>query len=145
VEALCRLERYATVQHLVSIVTGRLARGRTALDALLAAIPGGSVTGAPKRRACEIIAALEPAARGAYCGSIGWLGLDGDADWNLLIRTFVAADGATTFAAGGGITASSDPAAEHAESLHKAEGMLRVLASLGTDAAARPAGGGGGA
>ena len=131
VEALCRLERYATVQHLVSIVTGRLAPERTALDALVAAIPGGSVTGAPKRRACEIISGLEPVARGAYCGSIGWLGLDGDADWNLLIRTLVAGGGATTFAAGGGITASSDPAAEHAESLHKAEGMLRVLASLG--------------
>ena len=136
VEALCRLERYATVQHLVSIVTGRLAAGRTALDALLSAIPGGSVTGAPKRRACEIVSALEPVPRGAYCGSIGWLGLDGDADFNLLIRTFVAADGATTFAAGGGITAASDPAAEHAESLHKAEGMLRVLASLGSAAAA---------
>jgi len=134
VEALCRLERYATVQHLVSIVTGRLARDRTALDALLAAIPGGSVTGAPKRRACEIVSLLEPVPRGAYCGSIGWLGLDGDADWNLLIRTFVAAGGATTFSAGGGITAASDPAAEHAESLHKAEGMLRVLGSLAADA-----------
>lgn len=133
VEALCRLERYATVQHLVSIVSGRLRPGAVPLDALLAALPGGSVTGAPKHRACEIITALEPVARGAYCGSIGYLGLDGSADFNLLIRTFVATDGATTFSAGGGITAASAPAAEHAESLHKAEGMLRVLASLGRD------------
>lgn len=130
VEALCRIERYATVQHLVSIVTGRLAPDALALDALLAALPGGSVTGAPKHRACEIISEVEPVARGAYCGSIGWLGLDGGADFNLLIRTFVAAAGSTTFAAGGGITAASDPEAERAESLHKAEGMLRVLAAL---------------
>jgi len=127
VEALCRLERYRYVQHLVSIVAGRLRRGLTALDALDAALPGGSVTGAPKHRACEIIAELEGFARGAYCGSLGYVGFDGTADFNLLIRTFVAADGLVTFAAGGGITAASDPAAEHAESLHKAEGMLRVL------------------
>ncbi len=141
VEALCRRERYATVQHLVSIVTGRLRPRFGPLDALLAALPGGSVTGAPKHRACEIISDLEPVARGAYCGSIGYLGLDSSADWNLLIRTFVAGNGATTFSAGGGITAASLPDAEHAESLHKAEGMLRVLASLGRDAAPWPAGG----
>jgi len=130
VEALCRLERYRYVQHLVSIVSGRLRRGLTALDALDAALPGGSVTGAPKHRACEIISELEGFARGAYCGSLGYLGFDGTADFNLLIRTFVATDGLLTFAAGGGITAASDPAAEHAESLHKAEGMLRVLDSF---------------
>ena len=101
------------------------------LDALEAAIPGGSVTGAPKRRACEIISALEGTARGAYCGCLGYLGLDGSADFNLLIRTFVAGGGRLSFSAGGGITAASDPAAEHAESLHKAEGMLRVLDDLG--------------
>lgn len=138
---LCRRERYATVQHLVSIVTGRLRPRFGPLDALLTALPGGSVTGAPKHRACEIISALEPVARGAYCGSIGYLGLDSSADWNLLIRTFVAGNGATTFAAGGGITAASVPDAEHAESLHKAEGMLRVLASLGRDAQPGAAGG----
>jgi len=141
VEALCRRERYATVQHLVSIVTGRLRPRCGPLDALLAALPGGSVTGAPKHRACEIISALEPVARGAYCGSIGYLGLDSSADWNLLIRTFVAGNGATTFSAGGGITAASVPDAEHAESLHKAEGMLRVLGSLGRDAEPGAAGG----
>jgi para-aminobenzoate synthetase component 1 len=134
VEALCRRERYATVQHLVSIVTGRLRPRFGPLDALLAALPGGSVTGAPKHRACEIISAVEPVARGAYCGSIGYLGLDSSADFNLLIRTLVAGNGRTTFSAGGGITASSLPDAEHAESLHKAEGMLRVLSSLDRDA-----------
>jgi len=131
VEALCRLERYRYVQHLVSIVAGRLRPGLTALDALDAAIPGGSVTGAPKHRACEIIRDLENFARGAYCGSLGYVGLDGTADWNLLIRTFVVTTAGVRFAVGGGITAASDPAAEHAEALHKAEGMLRVLATFG--------------
>jgi para-aminobenzoate synthetase component I len=131
VEALCRLERFRYVQHLVSIVAGRLGPGLGPLDALEVAIPGGSITGAPKRRACEIISALEGTARGAYCGCLGYLGLDGAADFNLLIRTFVAGGGTISFSAGGGITAASDPAAEHAESLHKAEGMLRVLDELG--------------
>ena len=136
VEALCRLERYRYVQHLVSIVAGRLRPGLTAIDALDAGLPGGSVTGAPKHRACEIITTLEGVARGAYCGSLGYVGFDGTADFNLLIRTFVASGGTITFAAGGGITAASDPAAEHAESLHKAEGMLRVLDSFDTSKAA---------
>jgi len=138
VEALCRLERYQFVQHLVSVVAGRLRPGLGPVDALVAAIPGGSVTGAPKRRACEIIAALEGFGRGAYCGSLGWIGFDGDADWNLLIRTFVVGPAATTFAVGGGITARSDPAAEYAETLHKAEGMVRVLRAL-ADAPPAPA------
>ncbi len=131
VEALCRLERYRYVQHLVSVVAGRLRPGLGVLDAIEAAIPGGSVTGAPKHRACEIISQLEGVARGPYCGCLGYLGLDGSADFNLLIRTFVAGDGIVSFSAGGGITAASDPAAEYAESLHKAEGMLRVLDALG--------------
>jgi para-aminobenzoate synthetase component 1 len=130
VEALCRLERYRYVQHLVSIVAGRLRPGLTPLDALDAAIPGGSVTGAPKHRACEIIGQLEGFVRGAYCGSLGYVGFDGTADFNLLIRTFVVGPDSITCAVGGGITASSDPAAEYAETLHKAEGMLRVLASF---------------
>jgi para-aminobenzoate synthetase component 1 len=130
VEALCRLERYRTVQHLVSIVAGRLRPGLGALDAILAALPAGSVTGAPKHRACEIISELEGRGRGAYCGSVGYVGFDGAADFNLLIRTLVAGPAGLSFAAGGGVTAASDPAAEHAESLHKAEGILRVLALL---------------
>jgi para-aminobenzoate synthetase component 1 len=131
VEALCRLERYRYVQHLVSVVAGRLRPGLSALDAVVAAMPGGSVTGAPKHRACQVISEQEAASRGAYCGCLGYLGLDGSADFNLLIRTFVTGEGMTSFSAGGGITASSDPAEEYAESLHKAEGMLRVLDELG--------------
>jgi para-aminobenzoate synthetase component 1 len=131
VEAFCRLERFRYVQHLVSIVAGRLRPGLTPLDALDAAIPGGSVTGAPKHRACEIISHEEGFTRNAYCGSLGFIGLDGAADFNLLIRTFVVSPDAISFAVGGGITARSDPAAEYAETLHKAEGMFRVLASFG--------------
>ncbi len=130
VEALCRLERYRYVQHLVSIVAGRLRPGLGPLDAFLAALPAGSVTGAPKHRACEIISDLEGFARGAYCGSVGYVGFDGAADFNLLIRTLVSGPNGLSFAAGGGITAASDPAAEYAESLHKAEGILRVIAAL---------------
>jgi len=130
VEALCRLERYAYVQHLVSVVAGRLRPGVSAVDCLAAVSPGGSVTGAPKRRACEIISELEGLARGPYCGSIGYFSCDGAADFNILIRTFVAAAGSLTFSAGGGITVASDPAEEYAETLHKAEGMLRVLKAV---------------
>lgn len=139
VEALCRLERYRYVQHLVSIVAGRLRPGLRAFDAVDAAIPGGSVTGAPKHRACEIISELEGMSRGPYCGSLGYVGFDGTADFNLLIRTFVVAPGLISFAVGGGITHRSDPAAEYDETLHKAEGMLRVLEAVASPAAA-PAG-----
>ena len=141
VESLCRLERYRYVQHLVSIVSGRLQPGRQALDAVEAAFPGGSVTGAPKFRACEIIRDLEGVSRGAYCGSLGFLGFDGNADFNLLIRTFVVTSTGVRFSAGGGITAASDPVAEYAESLHKAEGMLRVLESFGFGIAGSGTGG----
>jgi len=141
VESLCRLERYRYVQHLVSIVSGRLQPGRQALDAVEAAFPGGSVTGAPKFRACEIIRDLEGVSRGAYCGSLGFLGFDGNADFNLLIRTFIVTSTGVRFSAGGGITAASDPVAEYAESLHKAEGMLRVLGSFGFGIAGSAAGG----
>jgi para-aminobenzoate synthetase component 1 len=138
VERLCRLERYRYVQHLVSIVAGRLREGLQALDAVEAGIPGGSITGAPKHRACEIISDLEKIARGAYCGSLGYIGFDGTADFNLLIRTFVVARDRVTFAAGGGITVRSDPAAEYEETLHKAEGMLRALDAT-AGGSARPA------
>jgi para-aminobenzoate synthetase component 1 len=137
VEALCRLERYRYVQHLVSVVAGQLRPRLTPLDAILAAFPGGSVTGAPKHRACEIISELERVARGPYCGALGYLGLDGSTDFNLLIRTFVLSNGLVCFSAGGGITAASDPASEYAESLHKAEGMLRVLDALGIGGAGK--------
>jgi para-aminobenzoate synthetase component 1 len=127
VESLCRLESYRYVHHLVSVVTGRLRPGVGPVDLLRAAFPGGSVTGAPKVRAMEIIAELEPTARGAYCGSLGYLGFDGSMDTNLLIRTFTLGRGWVQFPVGGGIVADSDPAAEYAETLHKAEGLLRAL------------------
>ena len=138
VESLCRLERFQYVQHLVSIVTGRLRKGLHALDAFEAAIPGGSITGAPKHRACEIISELEDMVRGAYCGSLGYLGFDGSADFNLLIRTFVIESGRVFFAAGGGITVRSDPVAEYEETLHKAEGMLRAIDAATTTRTSSP-------
>lgn len=125
---VCRLETYPTVHHLVSEVRGRLRRGQSSLDLIRAAFPGGSVTGAPKVRAMEIIAELEPDARGPYCGSLGWLGYDGAMDLNILIRTFTAARGWLQFPVGGGIVADSDPEREYDETLHKAAGLLRALA-----------------
>src|SRR5207248_3339218 len=127
VPALCRLESYRTVHHLVSEVRGRLRDGLGPMDLLRAAFPGGSVTGAPKVRAMEIIAELEPTARGPYCGSLGYLGFDGGMDVNILIRTFTVAKGWMQFPVGGGIVADSDPEAEYAETLHKAQGLLRAL------------------
>jgi para-aminobenzoate synthetase component 1 len=127
VEALCRLESYRYVHHLVSVVTGRLRTDRTPIDLLRAAFPGGSVTGAPKIRAMEIIAELEPTARGAYCGSLGYLGFDGTMDTSILIRTFTVGRGWVQFPVGGGVVADSEPDSEYQETLHKAEGLLRAL------------------
>jgi para-aminobenzoate synthetase component 1 len=128
VSALCRLESYPYVHHLVSVVAGRLRPECGPLDLLRAAFPGGSVTGAPKVRAMEIIAELEPTARGPYCGSVGYLGFDGAMDTNLLIRTFTVGRGWVQFPVGGGIVADSTPEGEYAETLHKAEGLVRTLA-----------------
>jgi len=127
VTRLCGLETYAYVQHLVSVVRGRLRSGATAIDLLRAAFPGGSVTGAPKIRAMEIISELEPAARGAYCGSLGYLGFDGSMDTSILIRTITAGWGWWQLPVGGGIVAQSDPQREYEETWHKAEGLLRAL------------------
>jgi para-aminobenzoate synthetase component 1 len=127
VAALCRLESYRFVHHLVSEVRGRLRPGLGPVDLLRAAFPGGSVTGAPKVRAMEIIADLEPCARGAYCGSLGYVGFDGTMDTNILIRTFTVGRGWVQFPVGGGIVADSDPEREYEETWHKAEGMLRAL------------------
>jgi para-aminobenzoate synthetase component 1 len=127
VEALCRLESHPFVHHLVSEVRGRLRAGMGPTDLLRAAFPGGSVTGAPKIRAMEIISELERTARGPYCGSIGWLGFNGDMDTNLLIRTFVHDPSWLSFSVGGGIVADSTPESEYAETWHKAEGLLRAL------------------
>jgi para-aminobenzoate synthetase component 1 len=127
VEEVCRLESFRTVHHLVSEVRGRMRHGLGPVDLLRAAFPGGSVTGAPKIRAMEIIAELEPTARGPYCGSLGYIGFDGSMDSNLLIRTFTIGKGWVQFCVGGGIVADSDPQREYEETWHKAEGMLRAL------------------
>jgi para-aminobenzoate synthetase component I len=125
--SLAVLETYAGVHHLVSSVTGRLSDGRTALDLLAAAFPGGSVTGVPKLRAMEIITELEREARGVYCGAIGCLGFDGFMDTNIAIRTVSFRNGRASFHAGGGITALSEPAAEYQETLDKAERILQAF------------------
>jgi para-aminobenzoate synthetase component 1 len=131
VPTLFGLESYATVHHLVSVVTGALAEGRSAVDLLRACFPGGSVTGAPKIRAMEIIAELEPTARGPYCGAIGYLSADGGMDSNIVIRTYCIQDQDLTFQVGGGIVADSDPQSEYDESLAKAKALIEVLAQGG--------------
>lgn len=128
VPRLCGLESFATVHHLVSEVRGRLRPGRGPVDLLRAAFPGGSVTGAPKIRAMEIIHELEGARRGPYCGALAWIGFDGAMDSSILIRTLTVARGRVWAQAGGGIVADSDPAAEYEESLVKARALLRTLA-----------------
>ena len=124
------LESYARVHHLVSTVRGRLAEGQTAVSLLRACFPGGSITGAPKLRAMEIIEELEPHRRGVYCGAIGYIGFDGAMDSNIAIRTMVHSDGVTRLWAGGGIVADSDPEAEYRETYHKAAALLDVLQQM---------------
>jgi para-aminobenzoate synthetase component 1 len=127
VDSVCRLESYQTVHHLVSEVRGQLRPGLGPIDLLRASFPGGSVTGAPKVRAMEVIAELEPTARGPYCGSLGYIGFDGTMDTNILIRTFTIGKGWIQFPVGGGIVADSTPEGEYAETLDKAEGLVRAL------------------
>jgi para-aminobenzoate synthetase component 1 len=127
VPKLCEVESFATVHHLVSTVTGTLAPGKDALDLLRGCFPGGSITGAPKRRAMEIIEELEPHRRGIYCGSIGYLGYDGSMDTNIAIRTLVISGGRARFWAGGGIVADSDWRSEYQETLDKAAAFFTAL------------------
>jgi para-aminobenzoate synthetase component 1 len=127
VPSVCSVETYRYVHHLVSEVRGRLREGLGPIDLLRAAFPGGSVTGAPKIRAMEIIAELEPTARGPYCGSLGYVGFDGTMDTSILIRTFTLGRGWIQFPVGGGIVADSSPEMEYEETWHKAEGLLRAL------------------
>ena len=127
VPRLCRLERTAAVQHLVSTVTGVLAEGRDAFDLLAASFPGGSITGAPKISAMEILEGLEPVRRGPYTGAIGWIGPDGAMQTSIAIRTFVADGRRLTLHVGGGITWKSDPAAEWDETVIKARGPLEAI------------------
>lgn len=124
VPELVRLERYAQVFHLVSTVRGTLREGVSHAEAFRACFPGGSITGAPKKRAREVIAELEPVPRGIYTGAIGWFGFNGESRWSIAIRTAVHAGSELAFHVGAGIVADSDPGAEYEETLHKAEGFF---------------------
>ncbi len=131
IRQLCQMEEYRHVIHLVSAVEGRLAAEADIGDLIAAVFPGGSVTGAPKIRATEIISELEPTARGAYCGSLGFIGADGRAELNLLIRTITAGGGWWRFSVGGGIVAQSDPERELQETFDKAAGLLAAIDAVG--------------
>jgi para-aminobenzoate synthetase component 1 len=130
VPRLFELERFARVQHLVSTVHGRLAEGYTPIDLLRACFPGGSITGAPKLRAMEVIEELEPHRRGVYCGAIGYIGFDGTMDTSIAIRTLVHSEGVARLWAGGGIVADSDAESEYRETYHKAAPLLDLLERL---------------
>jgi anthranilate synthase component 1 len=127
VPELMVLERYSHVTHIVSSVTGELAPGKDALDALQATFPAGTLSGAPKIRAMEIIDALEPARRGLYGGALGYLDLRGNLDFCIAIRSFFFRGGRVTLQAGAGIVADSDPAAEQRETEAKAGALLAAL------------------
>jgi para-aminobenzoate synthetase component 1 len=127
VSELAILENYPTVFHLTSTIEGRLRQGRDAIDLLKATFPGGSITGAPKVRAMQIIDELEPTRRGIYTGAIGYLGFDGDMDLNIVIRTIVVKDGRACFQVGGGIVYDSQPEAEYQETLDKGRALVRAL------------------
>jgi anthranilate synthase component I len=127
VEPYRSIERYSHVMHLVSGVRGRLAPGRDAFDLFAAAFPAGTLVGAPKVRAMQILDALEPTGRGLYGGTVGYFGLRGDMDQAIAIRTLVFQGDRYGYQAGAGIVSDSDPAAEHAEIVAKSAAMLRAL------------------
>jgi para-aminobenzoate synthetase component 1 len=127
VPELARLEKFAQVQHLVSTVEGRLRNNMTHFAAFASCFPGGSITGAPKFRAMEIIDELEPVARGPYCGAIGYLGFNRESQLNIAIRTAICRNGRAYFNVGAGIVADSNPEAEHEETLAKARGFFAAL------------------
>jgi para-aminobenzoate synthetase component 1 len=127
VPELAKLEKFAQVQHLVATVEGRLRNDVTHFTAFASCFPGGSITGAPKFRAMEIIDELEPVSRGPYCGAIGYLGFNRESQLSIAIRTAVCADGKIHFSVGAGIVADSDPVAEYEETLAKAAGFLAAL------------------
>ncbi|MCZ7650595.1 MAG: chorismate-binding protein [Thermoanaerobaculia bacterium] len=128
VASFSEVERYSHVMHLVSSVEAELAPGRSALDCLLACFPAGTVSGAPKIRAMEIVDELEPEARGPYAGAVGYLSFAGDLDTCITIRTLVVRGGETSVTAGAGIVADSDPAAEQRETESKAAALLQAVA-----------------
>ncbi len=137
VPRLFDVESYATVHHLVSTVTGQLRADRDAVDLLRGAFPGGSITGAPKLRAMEIIDEVERFRRGVYCGAIGYIGFDGGMDTNIAIRTLTLSHGMIRFWAGGGIIADSEVESEYQESFDKARALLLLLEQSSTAAQSR--------
>jgi anthranilate synthase component 1 len=124
------VERYSHVMHIVSNVTGRAREGLSAIDALRATLPAGTLSGAPKVRAMEIIDELETVKRGVYGGAVGYLSWAGDMDTAIAIRTAVIKDGELTVQAGAGVVADSVPALEWEETLNKARAMLRAVAMV---------------
>ena len=136
-----RIERYSHVMHIVSTVTGTLAEGRTAFDAVTACFPAGTLSGAPKPRALELIEELEPTRRAQYGGVVGYLDFAGNADTAIAIRTALVRDGKAYVQAGGGIVADSDPVAEDQECLNKARAVLNAVATAGTLRQPAPTGG----
>lgn len=128
---LMTVERYSHVMHIVSTVQGRLAPGRDAVDVLRAVFPHGTVSGAPKVRAMEILDELEPTARGPYAGAVGYVGFGGALDTCIAIRTLVVKDGIAYAQAGGGIVADSAPAAEYDETINKAKALIRAIEQAG--------------
>ncbi|MGM0692994.1 MAG: aminodeoxychorismate synthase component I [Pseudomonadota bacterium] len=127
VPQLCGLETYANVHHLVSVVTGELARGASPLDLLAAAFPGGSITGAPKVRAMQIIDELEPSRRSAYCGSLGYVDVRGQMDTSIAIRSVIAEGGELHLWGGGGLVADSRGEEEYTETLDKIRHLMKAL------------------
>ncbi|WP_280772174.1 anthranilate synthase component I family protein [Salipaludibacillus daqingensis] len=126
VDELMVIEKYSHVMHIVSNVKGIKAKEHDALDVIAATFPGGTITGAPKIRTMEIIEELEPVRRGAYTGSFGWIGFQGDMELNITIRTMIAKEGICYVQAGAGIVIDSDPKAEYKESLKKAKALWRA-------------------
>lgn len=127
VEDYMTVERYSHVMHLVSSVTGRLMDNKDAFDAVRASFPAGTLTGAPKIRAMEIIEEVEPSRRGVYGGAVGYFGYDGDMDMCITIRTALLRDGIINIQAGGGVVADSNPEFEYQETLNKARGLMRAV------------------
>src|SRR5439155_3512896 len=131
VDDLMSIERYSHIMHIVSHVTGRLGPDYRPIDALRACFPAGTVSGAPKIRAMQIISELEPEGRGAYAGAIGYFGYNGTVETAITIRTAVLKDGVAHVQAGGGIVADSDPAQEYQESVSKAQALLSAIQLAG--------------
>ena len=126
------LEKYSHVVHIVSKITGRLQKGKDALDVIKALFPGGTITGCPKIRCMQIIDELEPVRRGLYTGSLGYIDLHGDMDLNIMIRTMLLRKGKGHLQVGAGIVYDSDPEKEYEETLHKAEALTQALAEAGS-------------